>query len=174
MKKEHSIAAAVRRIIAPALSGECRIEVTGDASATFIVVHPLKCDAPKFIGKAGKNFAALKAIIEYAAPDRQTWRFVVGDSVPSGPAESTPADREHWRPDAVQAALTAYLELIGEPTAVKAERRPDNEWMFMTAAAESMPEPVYSSLSWWITVMSLSTGGYASLEIYSLATATPA
>lgn len=164
----------ISRIIKPATTAECGIEITEDGDTTFIVLHPAQADVAKFIGKGGKNFAALKTIMEYAAPEDRVFRFALFERKDGGRSGSAVTDRARWKPDAVVDALNAYLELIGEPTGVKPERKTGEEWVLITSAAESMPESVYDCLSWWVTVMSLSTGGYAALERYGIATASAA
>lgn len=165
--KQKTLTETIAALIAPALTAHCQITVNRQEDTTFISLTPNNADISKLIGRGGANFRSLKTIIEYLADDGHTFRFVVGDPTPGTRPPPVPRNPT-WTPERVIAAVQAYLAAIEEPTGVQAMPKDDG---YLLILAAKMPEDVWTALSKWISVCALSGGGYASLELYDIATA---
>ncbi len=161
------LADTIEAILAPALTAPCRIDINRQADTTFISLTPSTADISKLIGRGGANFRSLKTIVEYLAEDGHTFRFVVADPTPGTKTPPVPRNAL-WTPERVVEAVQAYLAAIEEPTGVHAQPKDDG---YLLILAAKMPEDVWAALSKWISVCALSLGGYASLELYEIATA---
>lgn len=155
----------IQKLIKPVATAECALAITEDGGVIFVRLQPGTGDVPRFIGRSGATVRALKALVEYAAPDNKVVRFSLGDGIQS-PAPVPVPRNEKWRPDDIVEIVEAYLDEIGEPAAVQTVAQTDG-WLLILAAV--MPREVWDALSRWITVMALSTGGYAALEPYDVA-----
>lgn len=151
-------------LIAPLSTASAGVQRATNGGVTFIRITPATGDVSKFIGANGKSFHALKTIVEYAAPEGEIYKLSVGDGIASEKQPPVPR-RADWDPSPVKIAVAEYLRDIGEPVGVQSEPRGDGYLLIIAAA---MPREVWDALSRWITVMALSTGGYAALEQFDV------
>lgn len=157
----------IEALIAPALTAPCAVHIDTQTDTTFIRLTPSSADVARLIGRQGATFRHLKTLVEYLADEDHTYRFVISDPTP-GPKAPSIERNASWKPDRIVPAVQAYLAALEEPTGVQTTCR-DGEHLLILAAR--MPEDVWTALSKWITVCALTQGGYASLEIFAIATA---
>lgn len=152
-----TIAAA---ILEPATSCKCKLLVEQDGNHFAVVAMPSPADMPRLIGTSGKNFAAVRGILEFIGYQNQVRiRYFVRE--PYDQTDTPKKPTKPFDPEAIRAMAKRILGAAKLPTEVLMIYRED--WWILSPAAE-LPSNFAGPFGRWVDVCSKSQGGLVAVE----------